>query len=281
MRPAAPSPASPEVDPRHALAQKYLRQASARLAEEEAEKPRAQRRRTGADGEPRVAAFTLSIAPPTFLHVALAAFVLTFDALALLMTYHMLQVQFIVGRIVALPAGVLTAAVWAYVSVCYLGVIESTATGHTNVDSLSGDWREWFWTLPASLGMLAISAAFGWIISLVLPVNVWLLIALSVLLTFPIFQLSSLETGSPLAPLSIPVLRSLFKHPIAWFVLYAISFAVVNLLWLIGRWAWNDPPYSTMLIMGPIVTVALFFYAWLLGQLAILISSDPVEEEVS
>jgi hypothetical protein len=33
--------------------------------------------------------------------------------------------------------------------------------------------------------------------------------------------------------------------------------------------------------MGPIVTVALFFYAWLLGQLAHLISTDIITEKES
>jgi hypothetical protein len=193
----------------------------------------------------------------------------------------MLNVNLVVARVVALGTGFLTVAAWAYVSVCYLGIIESTSTGHTNVDALEGDWREWFWTLPASLGMLAISAAVGWGLSFLIPVSVWWLIALAVLLTYPILQLSSLETGTPLAPLSLPVLASLVKHPVAWFVLYVISFALADVVWLVARLAWNDPPYSTMLIMGPIVTVALFFYAWLLGQLAQLISTDISKESES
>jgi hypothetical protein len=123
-----------------------------------------------------------------------------FAALAVTLTYHMLDVNFVVGRVVALPAGIITAAALGYLSVCFLDVIESTSIGHTNVDSLQGDWRDWFWTLPATLGMLAMAAAIGWILSLVLPVNVWLLIALCALMLYPVFQLSSLEAGSPVVP---------------------------------------------------------------------------------
>jgi hypothetical protein len=264
-----PKPVQGEpVDPRVALAQKYLADARAKLDEEEAGRPRSRRR---ADGRRGTDGFTFSIAPATFLHVLLATIAVTFMFLALTLTYHMLHVDITVGRIVGLSTGLITAAVLGYVSVCYLGIIESTSMGQTNVESLSGDWREWFWTLPASLGMYALSAAIGWLLSLALPVSAWFLIAASALITYPIFQLSSLETGSPAQPLSLPVLRSLVKHPMAWLVMYAISFAAMNAVWLVARLAWMDPPYGTMLVLGPVVTVALFFYAWLLGQLAGLI----------
>ena len=262
--------AAQAVDPRVALAQKYLQSAESELAEKEKEQPRS--RRTTTSGSPH-GGFSFSVAPATFVHVLLGALALTFNALALTWCYAVMMVDFTAGRVMALPAGTVTIAVWSYLSVCYLGVIESTSTGHTSVDSLQGDWREWFWTLPASLGMFAISAVVGWGLSLLFPVNVWFLIAVSALITYPIFQLSSLETGSPLAPLSLPVFASLIKHPLAWIVVYAISLVVAEVIYQIGRLAWHDPPYSTILIVGPLVAVALFFYAWLLGQLAHLIST--------
>jgi len=103
-------PETEPVDPRTALARKYLQEAEAKLAEEEAGRPRARR--------PTANGFAFSIAPATFLHVVLAAFALTFDFLALVLTYHMLHVNFVVGRVVALSTGLLTAvgpgtaAVW-------------------------------------------------------------------------------------------------------------------------------------------------------------------------
>lgn len=273
-RPGAGKPAeTAPVDPRLALAQQYLKSASTDLANKEREAARGRRAAAVAAGEkPR--AFSVSVSPATFVHVVLAVVVLTFAALAALWCLHLLLLNFVAGRIVALPTGVVVFASLSYLSALFLGVIESTSTGRTEVDSLPGDWQEWFWTLPGTLGMLAIAAFIGWFLSLGLPVNVWLLIALCALVLYPVLQLSSLETGSPLSPLSLPVLQSIARHPVAWFVLYAISFAVANVLWVTARLAWNDPPYSTILIMGPIVTLALFFYAWLLGQLALLISMD-------
>lgn len=267
----AQSPQSPPIDPRTALAQQYLKKAEAELAEKEAAQPRARRRAGAAGAGPRP--FSLSVAPSTLIHVLLAAFALTFGALAVTLTYHMLHVNIVVGRVIALPAGIITAAALGYLSVCFLDVVESTSIGHTNVDALQGDWRDWFWTLPSTLGMLAVASAVGWILSLVLPVNVWFLVAMCALLLYPVFQLSSLEAGSPVVPLTLPVVQSLAKRPAAWFVLYAISFAVVGALSFVGRAAWSDPPYGTILILGPLVAVALFFYGWLLGQLAHLISS--------
>jgi hypothetical protein len=70
------------------------------------------------------------------------------------------------------------------------------------------------------------------------------------------------------------VLQSLPKHPLGWFVFYAITFALANVLWAVARLSWRDPPYVTVLIMGPLATLALLFYAWLLGQLAYLISTE-------
>jgi len=261
------------VDPRLALAQQYLNAAKSDAAEKEAAKPRGHRASPTA-GTKRIKAFSLSVAPATLVHALLAAMALTFSALAITFTYHMLMVNFVVGRVVALPTGIIVAATLGYLSVCFLGIIESTSTGYTNVDSLEGDWREWFWTLPATLGMLAVAAAVGWILSLVSDTSVWLLIGLCAVVLYPVFQLSSLEAGSPVVPLSLPVVQSFVKHPLGWFVMYGASFALTNALWFIGRAAWRDPPYGMILIVGPLVAVALFFYAWLLGQLAHLISTE-------
>jgi hypothetical protein len=268
----APAKQSPPVDPRTALAQQYLKNAEAELAEKEAAQPRARRRTQSGAAAPRP--FSLSIAPSTLIHIVLCALAFTFSALAVTLTYHMLHVNFVVGRVIALPSGIIAAASLSYLSVCFLDVIESTSIGHTNVDVLDGDWRDWFWTLPATVGMLAMAAAVGWILSLVLPTSVWFLIAVCALLLYPVFQLSSLEAGSPVVPLSLPVVQSIPKWPLAWFVVYAISFAVVGALSFVGRSAWRDPPYATILVLGPLVAVALFFYAWLLGQLAHLISTE-------
>jgi hypothetical protein len=282
-RPAAPgeSPrrsAEPPLDPRQALAQQYLRGAQAKLAEEEASAPRSARRAAAKSPE---AGFSLSIDKSTFVHLVLVSAAITFVAVMLLLLYAFMNQNAppggmiaVVVNSIAIPAGVLTFAVLSYASVCYLGVVESTSRGHTDVqDLLYGGWREWFWTLPSTLGMAVIALVLGVSLSYVVPVSVWLLIGLSLALVYPVLQLSTLETGSPLAPVSLIVLRSLAERPVAWLAFYAISFGLIGMLWLLGHVAWHDPPLVTMFIMGPAVTVALFFYAWLLGQLARLIST--------
>lgn len=270
--PAKPASREP-VDPRVALARQYMKSAATDLAEKEAELPRS-RRAPSATGGKQVA-FAFSVAPATFVHVLLSVITVTFCACAMLWCFILMMnyMTFDAGRIIAMPTGFVTAATLSYLSICYLGVIESTAAGHTEVDILHGDWRDWFWTLPMTLGMAAVAAGIGWLLSLVLPISVWLLIALSLFLLYPVLQLSALETGSPLAPLSVVVVRSISKHPFAWLVLYGGSFAVIQGQFLVYRLAWVDPPFVTILVLGPLVTVALFFYAWLLGQLAHLIST--------
>jgi hypothetical protein len=231
------------------------------------------RRQVKAVGKP--AAFSFSIAPATFVHVLLSALTLTFCACAWLWAVMLMMnyMTFDAGRIIAMPAGFVTAATLGYVSICYLSVIESTAAGRTEVDVLHGDWRDWFWTLPMTLGMAAVAAGIGWILSLALPINMWLLIAFCLVVLYPVLQLSSLETGTPLAPLSVVVVRSMVQHPFAWLVLYGASFAAIQGLFLVYRATWVEPPFPTVLVIGPLATVALFFYAWLLGQLANLISA--------
>lgn len=275
IRPTEERSAKPLVDPRIAAAQQFVNKVVDKAKNERAEQKTAQAPSQGVAKRKRTSApFSFSIAPATFAHLILAAIALTFVGVASLWCYAVLCVDITAGRAIALPLGGVVAAVLSYLSVLFLAVIETTSLGRTNVDSIYGDWREWFWTLPASLGMLAVAAFIGWMIGVVLSANVWVMIALSALLLYPILQLSSLETGSPLAPFSLPVLESLVKHPAGWFVFYAITIAGANLLWQAARWAWYDPPYLTAVIMGPIVTVALFFYAWLLGQLAHLISKE-------
>ncbi len=270
--PAKPAASEP-VDPRVAIARQYMKSAAADLAEKEAELPRSRRTSSATGGTQ--AAFAFSISPATFLHVLLSVITVTFCACAWLWCFVLMMnyMTFDAGRIIAMPTGFVTAATLGYLSICYLGVIESTAAGHTEVDILQGDWRDWFWTLPMTLGMAAVAAGIGWLLSLALPISVWLLIALCLFLLYPVLQLSALETGSPLAPLSVVVVRSITKHPFAWLVLYGGSFAVMQGLFLVYRLAWVDPPFATILVLGPMVTVALFFYAWLLGQLAHLIST--------
>ena len=249
------------------LAQRYLQAAHDELEAKEAAQPRSQRRRS--TDQPLATSLLPSISLSTALHAVLLMLVLTFAALASIWCYVLLNSALVAGRIVAIPTGVIFFASLSYASACYLGVLESTSNGYTTPDdALSGGWQDWFWTLPSTAGMLAIAAVIGYGINFLFPLHTFNVIAVCVWLVFPLLQLSTLENASPLAPLSLPILRTLVTRPIAWFLFYVNSFVMLALLVLIGTASWRDPPFITILIMGPITTIALLFYAWLLGILA-------------
>lgn len=264
------SKSSDDVDPRHRLAQRYLQNAHDDLATKDAGKPKSQRRRSAdRTGKPTLADLKPSIGNATFLHGLMLMLVLTVAALAAVLCYLMLNQVFVVGRVIALPAGILVAIGLSYASACYLGVIESTSHGHTTPeDALTGDWRDWFWTLPATFGIFAATAGLGWLFSRLAPTATWEIIGVTVWLFYPVLQLSTLETGSFMSPISLPVLSTLFTRPVMWMTLYGLSFVLAIAIAGLGTATWRDPPFLTMLWMGPITSVALLVYAWLLGQAA-------------
>jgi len=270
-----------EEDPRKAVARRRLEAARAELVAKEATKPRAQRKQAARTAAaPTLRDLAPSLSGAVFVHAILLALAVTFAALALVWCYALLNVAFLAGRVIALPAGILAAVALSYASGCYLGIIESTAQGHTTVeDALEGDWRDWFWSLPMTLGMAALAAAIGYVLSLIAPAHMGTLIAGAILVLYPILQLSSLEIGSPLAPISLPVLRSLVTRPLAWLAFYGATIPIALGVAALARAAWRDPPYVTMLVMGPAATVALLVYGWLLGQLARWISSQRTASE--
>lgn len=279
-RPASPRPPAAPADPRQALAQQYLQQAQSKLVEEEADAPRGRRGdRRGAESR-TAAGLSLSIDKSIFIHALLVYVALTFAAFVVLLLYVFMNqtaapggmIAVVTGS-VAIGVGFIVFAALSYASVCYLSIIETTTCGHTEIrDALYGGWREWFWTLPSTVGMLAVAAGIGWLVSLIAPANVWLLVDLAFVLLYPVLQLSALETGSPLAPVSLQVVRSLVRRPLAWLLFYALSVGLITFTWLAGRAAWHDPPFVTLVIMGVVVTAVLFIYGWLLGQLANVIS---------
>jgi len=261
---------STEQDPRRRLAERYLQSAREDLAAKEAGQSVSHRRQASrVDSNASIAALAPSISGSTFVHALLLMFVLTLGALAFVWCFVLLSFNFFVGRIIALPTGVLVILGLSYASACYLGILESTSHGHTTPDDqLQGDWRDWFWSLPSTLGMFALATAVGYGLGQLAPDNTWVIVDITIWLLYPILQLSSLETGSPLLPFSVPVLRSLGTRVLAWMLFYGVSFLLMFIVGALAKAAWRDPPYVTMLLLGPIATVALLVYGWMLGQLA-------------
>ena len=274
---------SAEEDPRVAMARRRLEAARAELAGKDAAKPRSQKTlpATGRRA-PRLRDLVPSLSPTVFVHAILLAIAITLASLALVLCYDLLNRVFVAGRVIALPTGVLLAVALSYASGCYLGIVESTSHGHTTVDdALQGDWRDWFWSLPMTLGMVLLAGVIGYGFGLLAPGSRWTIVGVCVFVLYPILQLSSLETGSPVRPISPPVFASLVRRPLAWLAFYAATVTIALAMVAAARAAWRDPPYVTMLLIGPLITAALLVYGWFLGQLARWISvrtSESVEE---
>ena len=269
-------PRQGETDPRHALAQKHLRSAHEQLRAKESEQARQPRRRQRETGErPGVAMLVPSVAASVYVHLILLSVLVVLALSAFIWLYFLINVKFVLGRVIALPTGMLVFLTLSYASVCMLGVIESTSEGRTTLDhAVWGGWLEWFWSLPTTLGMLAIALAAGYGLSRLAPDATGRIMVGTVLLVYPVLQLSTLERGLPFAPLSASVARSLLFQPVAWVLFYAASVALWTPVALLFRLAWTDPPFVTAIVVGPVATVALFVYGWLLGQLAVWVSAS-------
>jgi F0F1-type ATP synthase membrane subunit c/vacuolar-type H+-ATPase subunit K len=255
-----------EVDPRKALAERYLQKARAELAAKEAERPQPHR----ADGKSNESVALGDLWPrisgSTYIHFILLVPVMTLAALAAVWCLILIEFSLIVGRIIVLPAGILLMLAISYAMAYYLGVIESTSHGETTPDeSLRGTWQDWFWLLPATIGVCAMAAGIGYLVSLPFPGNRGLVIGITTLVLYPLMQLSSLETGSPFAPFSWAMTKTLITHPLMWLSVYAITFLVALAVTGIAKAAWRDPPYFTAAIIGLILPVVLLVYGLVFG----------------
>ncbi len=227
---------SSEIDPRRRLAQRYMQSAHDELAAKEAEQParRPPAKENGGSGS--VTDLVPSLAGSTIIHAILLSAVVTVATLTAVWCYVLLDTAFIAGRIVALPTGVLIFLTLSYGSAFYLGIVESTSHGRTSPeDSLRGNWQDWFWLIPSTVGTVAAAAGIGWLVSLPFDVATWKVIGVTVALLYPLMQLSTLENGSPLAPFSLGVFRTLGTRPLAWVFFYVASAAVISLTTLVAR----------------------------------------------
>jgi hypothetical protein len=258
-----------DVDPRKAMAQRYLEKARAELAAKEAERPIHRRSEPESDTSVTLGHLRPRLSGSTYIHLLLLVPLVTLAGLAILWCYVLLNFDVLVGRVIALPTGILLYVAISYASAYYLGLIESTSRGETNPDeSLRGDWRDWFWLVPSTVGMFAAAAGIGYLLSLPFPNARWEVIGITTLLLYPNMQLSCLETGSPLSPFSLPILSTLGTRSLMWVSLYGISFVGAVLLSTVAKSSWRDPPYFTVMVMGPLITIALLIYGLLLGTAA-------------
>ncbi len=260
--------AGPTVDAAHEITSQYIESAEANLAE--AKRPPDPPRFLFVQG-----VFTYPWHLKTLATWILMSLAVTAAALIAAFCYHLLNVMFLAGRIIALPTGMICAATLSYASGCYMAVMLSTSEGIDEFDEwLESDWKSWFWTLPASAGMLVVSAVCGYGLSELLPISPVLVVAATTLVLYPVLQLSTLETGSIVSPFSRAVLGSLGRCPIAWAIFYAEWMALgIGFLYL-SYVTWHDPPYISILFMGPVASALILIYARLLGRMAWSISAS-------
>jgi hypothetical protein len=257
-----------EIDPRKALAQRYMQKAHAELAAKDEKRPTAPRR-DGPSSPVSASALVPRITSATYLHFLLLLPLITFTSLVLLWCYVLVNFSLMVGRFVLIPTGILTFITVSYASAYYLGLIESTSHGETTPEeALRGSWQDWFWMLPSTVGILAASAGIGYFISLPFDGSRWQIVGWATVALYPFLQLSSLETGAPFSLFSWPVMKTLLTRPLMWITVYAITFGLTKILIMAFHAAWRDPPYFTAAVMGPLITLSLLIYGVLLGTAA-------------
>jgi hypothetical protein len=260
---------SAEVDPRKALAERYMQRAHADLSTKKAEKPKPRRADISTNEAVSLGDLRPRVSGSTFIHLILLMPVIVVASLMAIWCLVLLEFDLMVGRTIAMPAGILLILSISYATAYYLGLIESTSHGETNPDeALRGTWQDWFWQLPATIGVFAMAAGIGYLISLPFPNSRWLVIGWSTLFLYPMMQLSSLETGSPFAPFSWPMTKTLFTHPFMWAAVYSATFFLAWWLAVVAKAAWRDPPYFTAVVVAPLFVIALSIYGLVLGSAA-------------
>lgn len=176
------------------------------------------------------------------------------------------------------------AAVFSFVLILFLAnyfldILESTATGYREVvwhpgETLQNIWKFWYmlwlfglWFGPGYLIAKAVAAGSGsdWV-KLWLPIGiVWLL--------YPVSQLSSLSASTIWLPLVPDVFARLAQKPAVTLGFYLLSIPVLALFAVAFKWAFLTKGEWEMLFVGaPLVVLALFLYARLIGRLAFVLA---------
>jgi hypothetical protein len=173
------------------------------------------------------------------------------------------------ARCFAMPIAWIVLLSAGYTSGSLLAVVQGTSEGYDAIDDWPyGDWREWVWSLRYTALVLVptlLVAAGVWCLTSF--AGSWIPAFAAGFFVYPILLLSALETGSPLALYSRPVLGSLRTLWWGWAIVYAESGL------LLAAWAWYViaefpwAPFRTVAVAGPLLAAILLIYARLLGRL--------------
>jgi len=172
-------------------------------------------------------------------------------------------------RCFAPPLFLISVVVYSYASACYLSIIEGTASGYDKIDDWpTGLWKEWFWTLPSTAGMLGAAMMVGAAIGRFLTYESWWPTLVITYFLYPILQFSVVENGSLMDPVSAPVWKSLYRVWWAWAIFYAMTAAGIVLFSLVVAVFFLVSPVTGIAVAGVLECACFFLYARLLGRVA-------------
>lgn len=176
----------------------------------------------------------------------------------------------IAARCFAMPLFLISLLVYSYASACYMVIIEGTSSGYNKIDDWpTGFWKDWFWTLPSTVGMLAAALMVGATIGRFMTDTSWTPTLVIAFFLYPILQFSVVENGSLIDPVSIPVWKSLYKVWWAWLIFYVVTASGIVLLALVvAAVFFLVSPIAGIAVGGVLECACLFMYARLLGRLA-------------
>jgi DNA-directed RNA polymerase subunit M/transcription elongation factor TFIIS len=151
---------------------------------------------------------------------------------------------------------------------CFLTVVAESSEGVKEIQSWPG-LLDWFGSFFA-FAVAAIMSAFpGWAIGHFVPHDglvLTLVIAGSVLVSFPVIVLSQLDIGSVWGVLSPRVLKSMLQCPFSWLT-FLVQTAAIAAAWIAASLFALGFGFNPLIVAAPLGTIGLFLYARLLGRL--------------
>lgn len=202
----------------------------------------------------------------------------------------------VIGLICSGIGGLLGLIVFYFATNCFLCIVQDSAAGNDIIESWPDKAGGGFSGAGFSFTFAALFYSNGIGLILAWPLRNqgldWFPILLIVcFFTFPFFLVSVLEAGSPVAPISVNIIRSLFARFSTWVAFYiesAVIWAIgLGITFLLVQLVGDKPKVFSItcaLVLGPLFTFLLFIYFRLMGRLVWVCddwfrSLEPDEED--
>lgn len=169
----------------------------------------------------------------------------------------------------------------SFTSASFISVIEETAQGTDVVKEWpTGLWRDWFWTLPTTIGLLVPPVVVIDLLRRGLGGQSWLMSLPLIFVVYPFLLASALYNGSPMEAFSKNVFCSLKSVWWAWATVFVVSIAM-TVAWAAAFVAGFDyHPWLTVAALVPLLPGMLLLYARMIGRLLLCAQTkDEWEDE--